>query len=239
MNVNVRHHGQAVACNALFVGLSSDIVKELHAVSLRAPVRAGEVFALDEGDKPSVYLVSSGYFRRTLRLPGGRRVVGGFLVPGDFVGPCQQQYYKHTIEALCEGELLLLAGSSLNMLCERFPALYKALLARACEQLEDAHGLVIMLARMTASERVATMLLRLAKRLSSQEHGTNLRLPMRRRDVADHLGLTVETVSRVMTQLKNSACIAMHGPYAIQILDMAQLARISGTQSDASGGEEH
>ncbi len=146
--------------------------------------------------------------------------VAGFALPGDFVGLSGASTYPHDIEALGETELCRFGLDAMQRLGERFPHLQGKLLERACVELDSAHERMMSLARMNPTERMADFLLTLAQRQArGGDPGQSLLLPMPRADIADHLGLTVETVSRCLTSLRTRGLIALPATYRIDILD--------------------
>ena len=126
----------------------------------------------------------------------------------------------HDIEALAETELCRFGTDAMQRLGTRFPHLQGKLLERACVELDSAREQMMSLARMTPTERVADFLLKLAGRQArTGDPGPSIALPMPRADIADHLGLTVETVSRCLTALRTRGLIALPGTYRVEILD--------------------
>lgn len=164
-----------------------------------------EIFAQDE-DADFVYLVVSGAIRTTRLLADGRRQVGGFYYDGDLVGLETGAAHRYSAEALCDTEALIVRRSTLRTLAGdgHFD---RAIWEAIRRELERAHDHILVLGCKGAHEKVASFLMDLAKR-TCHEHVT---LPMSRQDMADYLGLTIETVSRMLTRLQGASVVKFEG----------------------------
>lgn len=174
------------------------------------------------------YSVTSGMLRLVRTLPDGRRQVIDFMLPGDFIGLSEAVHYRYNIEAVAPSTTCVFDMGQIRQLRERFPALEHKMLERACSGLDNAQDAMLMLARLAPLERLASFLLRLRARY--RDNGIAdpwIALPMGRSDIADHLGLTIETVSRSFTRLKAQQVIALPDPQHVQILDDAALAQLA------------
>jgi CRP/FNR family transcriptional regulator len=168
--------------------------------------RAQAVFA--EGDDAShVYCVASGMIRLYKLLPDGRRQIVGFLQAGDMMGLAVRGQYLYTAEAVTVSTVQRIPRARLDALLDRLPALVRRLHALTAGDLVAAQDQMLLLGRKTALEKVASFLLMLAKRRSDATRC--LPLPMPRGDIADYLGLTLETVSRTFTKLRTSGLIRL------------------------------
>ena len=136
-------------------------------------------------------------------MADGRRQVVGFLVPGDFLGLAFGRTYVYTAEAITAVAACRFQRSRFMELLEELPALEREILGRTSNELAAAQQQMLLLGRKTARERLASFLADLAER--SDADGGPLELPMGRADIADHLGLTIETVSRTFTGLRRRA----------------------------------
>jgi CRP/FNR family transcriptional regulator, anaerobic regulatory protein len=176
------------------------------------------------------YSVTSGMLRLVRTLPDARRQVIDFMLPGDFIGLSEAHSYRHNIEAVVASSTCIFDMGEIRQLRNRFPALEHKMLERACIGLDDAQDAMLMLARLSPQERLASFLLRLRKRyLANGIAEPWIALPMGRGDIADHLGLTVETVSRSFTRLRGDGLVALPDPQRVEILDEAGLARLART----------
>jgi CRP/FNR family nitrogen fixation transcriptional regulator len=185
--------------------------------------RNAEIFGQDE---PSDYLykVVSGAVRTYKLLDDGRRQIGGFYLPGDIFGLEAGAEHCFTAEAISDSAILVVKRSALVALASRQVDLARELWALTARELARVQNLMLTLGRKTAQERVASFLLEMAGRSANHEA---VELPMSRQDIADYLGLTIETVSRTLTQLENAAAIALPSSRRIILRNPTALRRLN------------
>lgn len=172
--------------------------------SARSHRKDEEVYG--EGDKASWYFrVVSGVVRTCKILSDGRRQIDAFHVAGDIFGIERGETYRCSAEAVGEATVIAYRRCSLETLAACDGALARQVVATTLLSLERAQDHMILLGRKSAAEKVATFLLAMAERV----HEDAIELPMSRSDIADYLGLTIETVSRTLTQLERDAVIAL------------------------------
>jgi CRP/FNR family transcriptional regulator, nitrogen fixation regulation protein len=166
-----------------------------------------------------IHMVISGTVR-TYRVPrDGRRQIGAFYLPGEMFGLEFGETRRCAAEAVTHARLLLMERQSFTTLAERDRDIARRLweiTARALQRAED-HAFVLT---KSAQERVAAFLIEMAERNST---GDVLQLPMSRRDIADYLGLTMETVCRTLKQLEKSGAIALRPSRCLAIRDRSAL----------------
>ena len=171
----------------------------------------------DSADR--IHMVISGTVR-TYRVPGdGRRQIGAFYLPGDTFGLELGETRRCAAEAVTHARLLLMERQSITALAERDRDIARRLweiTARALQRAED-HAFVLT---KSAQERVAAFLMEMAERNST---GDVLQLPMSRLDIADYLGLTMETVCRTLKQLEKNGAIALRPSRRLSIRDRSAL----------------
>ena len=184
--------------------------------------RNAEIYGENE---PADYLykVTSGAVRTYKVLSDGRRQIGGFYLPGDIFGLEAGEDHTFSAEAIGECKVLVVKRSALIALAARDNDVARQLWAMTAGELQRAQEHIMLLIK-TAQERVAGFLLEMAKRAVS---ATEVELPMSRQDIADYLGLTIETVSRTLTQLENSATIAVPTSRRIVLRNRAALSRLN------------
>jgi CRP/FNR family transcriptional regulator len=164
-----------------------------------------------EGD-PATHLfnVVDGAVRLYKLLPDGRRQITGFLFSGDFLGLAMNDSYAYSAEAISEVSLCRFPRLKLEALLEEFPKMEKRLLGIASNELAAAQDQMLLLGRKTAREKIASFLLLLVRNAVHRGQPENpLALPMNRTDIADYLGLTIETVSRTLTGFRNAGIVVM------------------------------
>ena len=171
-----------------------------------------------EGDPAtSFYRVVSGAVRICKLMADGRRQVADFFTAGDFVVLDLADTYSFTAEAVVDGVVRLYPRRAIWDLVQSDPHFSRHLLALTCHRLMSAQHQMMTLGRKTAEERMATFLSGLAQR--QQPCQSRIELPMSRTDIADYLGLTVETVSRVLTKLKRQGAINLPNTHSVTITD--------------------
>ena len=177
-----------------------------------------------EGDRAeTLYEVVSGVFRATKIFPDGRRQVVAFAYPGDIIGFGHGETYRFDCDALTPARVQVTArGDMLQAMRER-PELGEKILAMAAGEITSMYDLSDLLCRKSAVERIAGFLMALAARTGKQANDQRIALPMCRADIADHLALTIETVSRNLTKLKIRGIIDLPGRGSFVIRDLARL----------------
>ena len=172
-----------------------------------------------------VYQVTSGVVCTYKLLSDGRRQIGAFHLIGDVFGFENNGVHRFTAEAIADTALRLVRRRSLELVAERDVSVANTLLSLTTSNLRHAEDHMLLLGRKTALERVAAFLLEMDRRLTA---AGVLALPMCRRDIADYLGLTLETVSRALSNLHERGILGFIGANQRQIvlLDRPQLASL-------------
>jgi len=184
--------------------------------------RNAEIYGENE---PAEYLyrVVSGSVRTYKVLNDGRRQIGAFYMSGDVFGLEVGDEHTFSAEAIVDSKVLVFKRSALVNLAARDNGVARELWTMTAGELQRVQEHILLLIK-TAQERVAGFLLEMAKRGTS---GIEIDLPMSRQDIADYLGLTIETVSRTLTQLENSAAIAVPTSRRIVLRNRAALNRLN------------
>jgi len=152
--------------------------------------------------------ILSGCVRTVKLMEDGRRQVGEFLMPGDMFGMDDLGTHDFAAEAVTEAKLRRYPRRMVEALAESHTGLARRLREMTLGNLRCAHERMVLLGRKTAMEKIASFMLEMDRR-SATPGRTMLDLPMSRTDVADHLGLTVETVCRVLAHLKREGTVAI------------------------------
>ena len=137
--------------------------------------------------------------------------------------------YHFDAEALTDAEVCRFERRTLEQLMAKYPAVEKGYRAGAARQLETAYDHAYALGRSTAMERVAAFLLDLSASSCPKTSTGVLKLPMTRGDIADFLGLTLETVSRAFGRVKSLGVISLPSPQEVEIRDVQKLKALAGT----------
>ena len=184
--------------------------------------RNAEIYGENE---PADYLykVASGAVRTYKVLNDGRRQIGSFYLPGDIFGLEIGDEHSFSAEAVIDCKVLVIKRSALVSLAGRDNSVARQLWTMAAAELQRAQDHIMLLIK-TAQERVAGFLMEMSARNSG---ASEVDLPMSRQDIADYLGLTIETVSRTLTQLENSGAIAVPTSRRIMLRSRGALNRLN------------
>jgi CRP/FNR family nitrogen fixation transcriptional regulator len=171
-----------------------------------------------------IYKVISGAVRTYKVLNDGRRQIGAFYLPGDIFGLEVGEEHSFSAEAVIDCKVLVIKRSTLVSLAGRDTEVARQLWTMAASELQRAQDHIMLLIK-TAQERVAGFLVEMSARNAG---ASEVELPMSRQDIADYLGLTIETVSRTLTQLENSGAIAVPTSRRIVLRSRGALNRLNG-----------
>jgi CRP/FNR family transcriptional regulator len=209
--------------------------------------RAGQPISIKRGHPlfsagdpaDSVFLIVAGVVRTSMMFPDGRRQIIGFHEAGDVLGLTFTEQHSLSAEAVNATQLLTINRVWLQGVLSLEPHLCLSLIPLASRSMDAARRHLVLLGRMTARERLCTFLL---ERLKGE--AGKVELPMSRSDIADYLGLTIETVSRTITQLRIDGVIRAAAAREVRIADRRrllecledahQLVRSTRTQAPAS-----
>ena len=172
-----------------------------------------------------LYKVVSGTVRMYRVLNDGRRQIGAFYLPGDILGLENGSAHRFTTEAIVDTTVWVLKRRRLEETAERDASVTHDLLCLTTKNLQHAEDHLLLLGRQTSLERVSAFLCEMDSRLSSSAVMT---LPMFRRDIADYLGLSLETVSRALSMLRDRGVLSFKSQTQreIVLLDRSKLARL-------------
>src|SRR6201994_1795248 len=166
--------------------------------------RKGTEIYGENGPAEYVYQVKTGAVRSYKLLTDGRRQIGAFHLVGDIFGLENGSTHRFTAEALVRTTVRLIKRQSLEAVAESDAIVLRNLLSMTTSNLEHAENHMLLLGRKTSLEKVAAFLLEMDARLIPTGI---MALPMSRRDIADYLGLTLETVSRALSQLQRAGIL--------------------------------
>lgn len=200
---------------------------EIAGLAASANVRrfkTGETIFVEGDAAPFCYQVVTGFIKEYNTLEDGRRQVADFYGVGELFGISELDEQLHTAEAISDCAIRCYPRDNLLHAVAVSPELSHQFLDTLMTRLHHARERMIMLGRMSAMQRVATFLMRLS---SDQGVTDNIRLAMSRQDIADHLGLTIETVCRALTELRKKDVIKMPSARVLSIPDAEVLDRIA------------
>lgn len=197
-------------------------IERLQAIVRQVRISPRQILFREGDDADNVYNILSGVLKLYKLLPDGRRQITGFIYQGDYLGIASIGTHSFSAEAASEVSLCRFSRRKLYQLFDRYPALQSRLLGIATDELTAAQDQMLLLGRKTASEKLASFLLSLARRMAPCGAGNHditepIPVPMSRSDIADYLGLTVETVSRTLSRLKKTGHIVIADAHHITI----------------------
>jgi len=184
---------------------------------------------IDEGEAADyLFNLTEGAVKLYKLLPDGRRQITGFLFEGDFLGIAMNEKYAYSAEAVGPVSLCRFSRRKLEALLDEFPKLEKRLLGMASNELVQAQDQILLLGRKTAQEKIVSFLLNLSTRAVKRGAlPSPVSLPMGRADIADYLGLTTETVSRTITNLKRDGYIRLLQGGKVELPDPSALQELA------------
>ena len=229
----VAPHAGCYACSvrpiSICAALSEEELHELEALSRPEQLEPKQALFLQGAAVDSVFNVTSGCFRLVKILQDGRRQIIGFALPGDFLGLTADLEYSVSAESLGGASVCRFSKAAFLAYLSRKTSLLARLLDYAGHELSLAHDQMVLLGRRSAEEKIISFLLGLRKRNERfGRQGVTLHLAMPRQDIADYLGLTIETVSRTLTHLAREKLIVVV-PDGIRFLQMEQLESRAAT----------
>ena len=180
-----------------------------------------EIYGQDE-DADLIYRVVSGSVRTSRLLADGRRQIGGFYEAGDMFGTEASGVHRYSAEAVSDCEILVLKAAALRAAAGE-EAFQRLVWTATSAELDRTQEHLLLLGRKTACERVASFLMGLAERRRSEA----VSLPMGRQDMADYLGLTIATVSRMLNQLHSPLVVEFVNARDFRIANRMALARLA------------
>ena len=184
--------------------------------------RNAEIFGEDE-PADYIYRVVSGAVRTMRFSSDGRRQILAFHLPGDVFGVEIGETHTFSAEAVSSAEIVMVRRSLLEKAADEDVGAARQWLKLTSQDLRSAHEHAVILGRKGAGERVAAFLLRFADRFV---RGQELDLPMSRSDIADYLGLTIESVSRAFSEMERQCAIALPSSRHVVLRNRSTLAQL-------------
>lgn len=188
-----------------------------------------------EGENSMVVAnVIDGVLKLSTSLGDGREQIVGVVYPSDFIGRPFGTHTQHSVTALTEAHVCTFSSADFDRFAREHPQLEHKLLERTLAELDRTRRWLLLLGRMTATEKLANFLIDLSERLVSPDCApagplNTFDIPFGRQQIADILGLTIETVSRRLNDLKAQKIIAVPSRRRIEILDRAALADLASS----------
>jgi CRP/FNR family transcriptional regulator len=214
----------------LFCGDALDALehRELQRLASQVYLRSGKTIFPEGELAENVFGVSQGVVRLYKLLPDGRRQVLAFALPGDFLGMPLVERYCFSADAVGEVALCRFPRGELTKFIQSSPNVMRRLIEFAISELEMAQNQLLLLGNGSAEERVAIFLVSWRNRLARiTPFSETVPLPMRRQDIADFLGLQLETVSRTLAKLEQKNAIRVV-PKGVFLTGLEQTLLVTG-----------
>lgn len=218
---------------AICSSLSAPELESINRIGRRVNVHRGQTLMWEGDDSSLVANVIDGVLKLSTSTADGREQIVGVVYPSDFIGRPFGSTTQHSVTALSDAQVCMFTRSAFDEFAREHPALEHKLLQRTLNELDRARHWMLLLGRKSAGERVATFLLEMAQRLADSncsgiEDAQRFDLPLSRQQMADLLGLTIETVSRQLTRLRQAGIIDLPDRRAVVILDREAMEAEAG-----------
>ena len=220
---------------AICASLDKDELNALNAIGRRRTLSPGESLIWEGEDSVLVANVIEGVLKLATGTEDGREQIVGVVYPSEFIGRPFGGTTSHGVTALTESKVCVFSRSDFDAFAREHPGLEHKLLERTLSELDRTRRWMLLLGRKSASEKVASFLLELSERLSPanceihfETGARRFVLPFSRQQIADVLGLTIETVSRQFTRLKSEGLIDLPSRREVTILDRESLVVEAG-----------
>jgi len=219
----------AVRDSALCAVLSDDELDRLNRAGRRQKLARGQTLQFAGDDSLVFANVVEGVLKLSTSTADGREQIVGLLYPADFLGRLFAVRVEYDCTALTDAELCIFPRKGFETALNDFQKLERSLLERTMAELDRTRQWMLLLGRKSAEEKVASFLLNIVDRLKPEagaggrDESPTYVLPLTRGQIADVLGLTIETVSRQMTRLKTAGVIALPSTREVTIIKPREL----------------
>ncbi len=219
---------------AICASLNEKELEALNRIGRRVTIERGQTLMWEGDESALVANVIDGVLKLSTSTADGREQIVGVVYPSDFVGRPFGNTAHHSVTALSDAKVCLFTRGAFDGFAREHPELEHKLLQRTLSELDRARQWMLLLGRKSAGERVATFLLEMSQRLADSscagKTGGNdhFVLPLSRQQIADLLGLTIETVSRQFTRLRQAGIIDLPDRRSVIILDHAAMEAEAG-----------
>jgi CRP/FNR family transcriptional regulator len=217
-----------VDCEARVLSSSGPTLNSLFAPCISEHCHPRRIIFWEGDCAADVFKITGGIVRLYRLLSDGRRAITGFAFPGDVLGLAFHDQYLYTAEAVTDVRLGRMSRKRLHHIAVKTPSLHSEIFQLIARELSSAQKQMVLLGQKNAEERVASFLLEGGQRVSSTKTGPIIfDLPITRLDMADYLGLTIETVCRALTKLKQANLVSLKGRHRITLHDPVELAQFA------------
>ena len=209
----------------IYSGLSNAEAERLDALASKRTLAADGFLFHQHSEAKSAYMVDSGILMMERTSASGRRQVMAFIHPGNFIGIAQNEFYEFSVRSLTDSTLKEIPLKQFNALQDEVPLLKENVRRIGGNILAHTLDQVFALGQKKAHERICFLLQQLKDRTGGEN--PKIDLVMTRQDIADYLGLTIETVSRAFSKLKREGLIDIYSAHTVEILDEAAVSEMA------------
>ena len=217
---------------AICASLQPDELLLLGRMGRRQRISSGHTLLWEGDDAPVVANVLEGVLKLVAATADGREQIVGIVFPSDFIGRPFGKESPYSVSAISEAELCIFHRDQFDEFAGDHPDLQQKLLRRTLGELDRARRWMLLLGRKSASEKVASFLLEMFDRLAGTPGmdgpARGFELPFGRQQIADILGLTIETTSRQLTKMRADGLIDLPSRREVVINDLAALNEMAG-----------
>jgi CRP/FNR family transcriptional regulator len=229
----IRCDACAVRERAICGALCQKEVERLHAIARHRTIPAGQAIVGDQERVVFFASIVSGVVKLTKALSDGRQQIVGLQFASDFLGRPFRERSVYEATAVNDVHLCIYDRRQFEQLVCEFPGFERRLFENTLDELDAARDWMLLLGRKSAEEKVASFILMVSKKMSGinrqtyEGRPTKFELPITRTEIADFLGLTIETVSRQISRLKSEKIIALEGLRTVAVIDAERLEKAS------------
>ena len=215
----------AIRNRAICADLDDKEIGLLNGIGRRRRLTAGEQLLWEGDEAVLVANVIDGVLKLSTQTADGKEQILGLVYPSDFLGRPFGETTPYGVEALTDAHICVFERKDFDRFTREHPRLEHKLLERTLSELDRTRRWMLLLGRMNAEQKVASFLLEMADRLGLHgvDGATTVVLPLSRQQIADVLGLTIETVSRQLTKLRGEGLIELPSRREIVLPDSAKL----------------
>jgi CRP/FNR family transcriptional regulator, anaerobic regulatory protein len=220
----------AVRCRAICASLTPDEAEALGRMGRRQRVKAGHTLVWEGDEAPTVANILSGVLKLVVATADGREQIVGLVFPSDFIGRPFGKESPYRVTAMTDAEVCIFNRQQFDDFAARHPHLQQKLLHRTLDELDRARHWMMLLGRKSAPEKVATFLLDMEERLpvGCGDVVNGFEIPFGRQQIADILGLTIETTCRQLTRMRSDGLVDLPSRRAVRINDRARVVAMAG-----------
>jgi CRP/FNR family transcriptional regulator len=227
-----RSHAFDDAQAANDAGQTGQSLSSLFQISPAEAIDAGKALCWEGDAVKHLFQIEEGVVRLHRIIGEGRRVITAFHFAGDVIGAFLQNDVLFTAEAVTDCKIRRISRKGFHEAIARSETLRPAYVNLLCRETIAAQDQMVLLSKKNAEERLCSFIIDLASRHGMHQAQGLLHVPMNRQDIADYLGMTIETVSRTISKLSARNIVVPEGRHDLRIMNFARLVQLSGNADD-------